>query len=58
MPFAGFVVTPSSSHPGGCNLGYITHSNPKGNLPSWVTNKLSSSLAPKLVRKLHKACLK
>ena len=47
---------PGNSH--GCSLGYITHSNPKGNLPSWVTNKLSSSLAPKLVRRLHKACIK
>ncbi|XP_059080025.1 START domain-containing protein 10-like, partial [Tigriopus californicus] len=42
----------------GCELGYLTHSNPKGNLPSWVSNKLSSNFAPKLIRKLHKACQK
>lgn len=41
----------------GCELGYVTHTNPKGNLPTWVSNKLSSTFAPKLIRRLHKACL-
>merc|ERR1719234_266024 len=42
---------------GGCELGYVAHSDPKGQLPIWVTNKLSTILAPKMVKRLHKACL-
>ena len=41
----------------GCWLGYVTHSNPKGKLPSWVINRLASSYAPRMVKRLHKACL-
>jgi hypothetical protein len=41
----------------GCWLGYVTHSNPKGKLPSWVINRLASGYAPRLVKRLHKACL-
>jgi len=51
----GFLVTPVDQ--GSCHLGYVAHSDPGGHLPSWVTNKLSSILAPKMVKKLHKACL-
>merc|ERR1719188_1274118 len=51
----GFLVTPLSS---GCRLGYVTHTDPRGRLPTWVSNKLSTSFAPKLARRLHKACLK
>ena len=39
-----------------CSLGYVAHSDPGGHLPSWVTNKLSSILAPKMVKRIHKAC--
>ena len=42
---AGFLVTPLGS---GCQLGYVAHSDPGGKLPSWVTNKLSTVLAPKV----------
>lgn len=55
FPCSGFVVTSVGQ---GCRLGYITHTNPKGNLPTWVSNKLSSTFAPKLVKKLHKACVR
>ena len=66
----GFLVTPLGSK--SCTLGYVAHSDPGnikyilsfslspplgGQLPSWVTNKLSSILAPKMVKKIHKACL-
>jgi len=52
---SGFLVKPLKS--GGCEVSYLTHTNPRGNLPSWACNKLSSTFAPKLVRKLHKASL-
>jgi len=51
----GTLVTPIPG--GGCELGYVAHSDPKGQLPIWVTNKLSSILAPKMVKRLHKACI-
>ena len=53
----GFCITPIFSNTGGCEIGYVTHSNPKGRLPTWVTNKLSTSLAPKFIKWLHKACV-
>ena len=34
---AGFLVTPLSS---GCRLGYVTHTDPRGRLPTWVSNKV------------------
>jgi hypothetical protein len=36
---------------------YLTHSDPKGKLPSWFVNRLSKVIAPKLFKKLHKAAL-
>ena len=54
--FTGFCITPLPSKTG-CELGYVTHSNPKGHLPSWVTNKLSTSLAPRFIKSLHRACI-
>ena len=51
----GFLVTPLGRS--SCTLGYVAHSDPGGQLPSWVTNKLSSILAPKMVKRIHKACL-
>jgi len=49
----GFLITPMDK---GCSLGYVAHSDPGGQLPVWVTNKLSTILAPKMVKRLHKAC--
>lgn len=37
-------------------MGYVTHSDPGGKTSSWVTNKISTILAPQLIKKLHKAC--
>merc|ERR1712128_376596 len=50
----GFLITPLDK---GCSLGYVAHSDPGGQLPVWVTNKLSTILAPKMVKRLHKACM-
>ncbi|TKR66902.1 hypothetical protein L596_023129 [Steinernema carpocapsae] len=41
----------------GCQLTYITHSDPRGQLPTWIVNRLTKTIAPKLIKKLHKACL-
>merc|ERR1711872_853783 len=49
----GFLITPLGN---GCSLGYVAHSDPGGKLPVWVTNKVSTILAPKMVKRLHKAC--
>ena len=43
--------------PKGCTLGYVAHSDPGGQLPVWVINKLSTILAPKMIKRLHKACI-
>lgn len=48
----GFVVRPKDH---GTFLGYITQTDPKGKLPSWLINKLTQKFAPKAIRKLEKA---
>jgi len=48
----GFLITPMGK---GCELGYVAHSDPGGKLPVWVTNKVSTTLAPKMIKRLHKA---
>lgn len=40
----------------GCQVTYITQADPKGRLPSWVVNKATQWLAPKVITKLHRAC--
>ena len=52
---AGFLIKPI--HKSGCEVGYVTHTNPRGKIPPWITNKISSSVAPRMLQKLHKACL-
>uniref|UniRef100_A0A914DRV8 START domain-containing protein n=1 Tax=Acrobeloides nanus TaxID=290746 RepID=A0A914DRV8_9BILA len=42
----------------GCQITYVTHSDPKGKLPLWLVNRITKTVAPKLSRKLHKVCLK
>uniref|UniRef100_A0A158N8Q7 START domain-containing protein 10 n=1 Tax=Onchocerca volvulus TaxID=6282 RepID=A0A158N8Q7_ONCVO len=42
----------------GCQITYINHSDPKGNVPAWLTNHLTKVVGPKFIKKLHKACLK
>lgn len=51
----GFLISPNGK---GCELGYVTHSDPGGKLPTWVSNKISSVLAPKLIKRLQKASKK
>lgn len=41
----------------GCEVIYISHSDPKGKLPTWLVNRVTKVVAPKVVKKLHKACL-
>ena len=52
---SGFLIKPT--HKNGCEVGYVTHTNPRGKIPPWLTNKISSSVAPRMLQKLHKACL-
>uniref|UniRef100_A0A914HU93 START domain-containing protein n=1 Tax=Globodera rostochiensis TaxID=31243 RepID=A0A914HU93_GLORO len=47
----------SSADGKGCQFTYVTLADPKGKLPSWLTNHVTKIVAPKLVKKLHKACL-
>ena len=51
----GFVVRPLS--PRGCELHYVTHAEPGGRLPAWLVNKVTRTLAPGLVRRLHRAAV-
>lgn len=41
----------------GCQITYVTHADPKGKLPAWLSNSLTKAIGPRLVKKLHKACL-
>ncbi|KAI3380947.1 hypothetical protein SNEBB_000847 [Seison nebaliae] len=42
----------------GCRFYYLTQSDPKGNIPVYLVNWSTSSLAYKTSENLHKACLK
>ncbi|XP_050310632.1 START domain-containing protein 10-like isoform X2 [Anthonomus grandis grandis] len=48
----GFVIRGRKE---GCFLGYISQTDPKGRLPSWIVNKVTQKLAPKVVKTLKKA---
>ncbi|XP_063793174.1 START domain-containing protein 10-like [Pseudophryne corroboree] len=52
---AGYLI--KISDPKSCTLVYLAQVDPRGSLPKWVVNKSSQYLAPKILRKLHKACL-
>uniref|UniRef100_A0A7E4VUT0 START domain-containing protein 10 n=1 Tax=Panagrellus redivivus TaxID=6233 RepID=A0A7E4VUT0_PANRE len=39
-----------------CEVTYITHSDPKGKLPTWLINRVTKAVAPKALKKLHKTC--
>lgn len=40
----------------GCVLYYVSQVDPKGRLPSWSVNRATSYFAPKLMKKIYKAC--
>lgn len=50
-----YLIRPTGSN--SCVLFYVSQSDP-GGLPSWICNAISKKLAPKLVKKMHKTCLK
>jgi hypothetical protein len=43
---------------GGCQLIYMTQSDPKGNIPSVISNLVTRKLAPKIVGRIEKASKK
>lgn len=55
--FTGYYIVPleRSTEPG-CYITYVTQSDPRGKLPTWVVNKCTQILAPKIMSKIHKAC--
>lgn len=53
---AGYLV--KSTGEKSCTLTYLAQVDPKGSLPKWVVNKSSQYLAPKVLKKISKACHK
>jgi len=49
----GYYVVALES--GGCQLIYMTQSDPKGAIPSFISNTVTKKLAPKIVGKIEKA---
>ncbi|XP_069749140.1 START domain-containing protein 10-like [Narcine bancroftii] len=52
----GYLVQSTGSR--SCHLVYMAEADPRGSLPKWVINKASQFLAPKVLKQLHKVCLK
>lgn len=50
----GFVIRSTEF---GCEMGYASQCDPKGSLPPWLVNKCTQIFAPKMVKRLYKACL-
>lgn len=48
----GFLIRPAEP---GCFLGYVSQTDPRGKLPSWLVNKITQKFAPKVVKQLYKA---
>lgn len=54
----GFVIRAQKDQGKGSELNYVTQCDPRGSLPIWMVNKLTQIFAPKMVKRLHKACLR
>ncbi|KJH49166.1 START domain protein [Dictyocaulus viviparus] len=52
---SAYLIKPLSDK--GCQIIHISHSDPRGTIPTWLVNRITRVLAPKLIRKLHDACL-
>eukprot|EP01104_Vermistella_antarctica_P005978 TRINITY_DN16714_c0_g1_i1.p1 TRINITY_DN16714_c0_g1~~TRINITY_DN16714_c0_g1_i1.p1 ORF type:complete len:260 (+),score=70.89 TRINITY_DN16714_c0_g1_i1:101-781(+) len=50
----GYIVTKEGD---GSKLIYLSQADPKGWIPSWVINMLTSKLAPRVIDSMHKAAL-
>lgn len=42
-------------HERGCQLDYMTQSDPRGWIPKWLTNTVTSKFAPSIIEKMTKA---
>jgi len=49
----GYLIKPIG--PNSCSFTYLSQADPKGSLPTWVVNKASQVLAPKVMRCVHTA---
>lgn len=51
----GFIIRPHPTLENGCALGYVAHCDPQGKLPSWLVNKVTHTLGPRMIIDLKKA---
>ncbi|KAM9850356.1 START domain containing 14 [Aulostomus maculatus] len=49
----GYYIKPTG--PNSCIFMYLSQADPKGSLPKWVVNKASQTLAPRVMKCVHKA---
>ncbi|KAG8303107.1 START domain-containing protein 10-like [Homalodisca vitripennis] len=52
----GYLVRSYPDIPG-CELGYISQTDPQGTLPPWLVNRVTQIFGPKLIKDLQKASL-
>lgn len=51
----GFMIRPHNTLKSGCALGYVAHCDPQGKLPSWLVNKVTHTLGPRMINDLKRA---
>ncbi|GMT20331.1 hypothetical protein PFISCL1PPCAC_11628, partial [Pristionchus fissidentatus] len=51
---SGYLIRENGA---GCDLTYVTHTDPGGKIPKWLINRVSKVMAPKVLDKLYKAAL-
>ncbi|KER33819.1 hypothetical protein T265_00477 [Opisthorchis viverrini] len=49
-----YIIRPCGSNE--CELIYITQCDPRGKLPTWAVNKATQYVAPRVIKRLIKAC--